>query len=156
MTSYFEIAPKRPPPPGWRPNFPRRREISPPAITLPAYSKGEMYPMNKAPAYPAALTFLGRYQTARRKVEWLRRQIFNLRRLTTDTSVHLTDMPHCDSPDQQKLLTILAEIDDLERQIPEAEREAERIRLDIGAGISRIENQVIQDILYDRYLDGKT
>ena len=102
-----------------------------------------------------AKEYLNQVREADQKVEWLRRQVANLRRLTTDTSVHLTDMPHSDSPDQQKLLTILAEIDELERQIPIAEKKAESIRQEVGYLICRIHDQTVQDILTFRYMEGQ-
>lgn len=103
-----------------------------------------------------AKEYLNQVREAEKKVAWLRRQVSNLRRLITDTSVHLTDMPHTDSPDLQKVQTIMAEIDDLERQIPVAEKEAAAIRHDVGLLICGIQDHIIQDVLTFHYLQGKT
>ena len=112
--------------------------------------------MTEKKDYPLARAYLGRVQNAQKKVDWLRQQAANLRMLTTDTSVHYTSMPHSDSPDQQKLLTILAEIDELERQIPAAESAVSAIRLEVGETICRIPDHTIQGLLRDRYLEGKS
>ena len=81
--------------------------------------------------YPMACEYLGRVRQADRHVEWLRERVANMRMLLTDTSVHLTDMPHSDSPDQQKDQTIQAEIDEMEREITEAEASARDIRQEV-------------------------
>ena len=110
-------------------------------------------PVTEKKDYPLARAYLGRVQDAYRQVEQLSQQIANLRMLTTDTSVHLTDMPHADSPDQQKLLTILAEIDELEGTLTDVRAQANVIRLYVGKGISRINNRNTQKVLMRHYCD---
>ncbi len=74
--------------------------------------------------YPVACEYLGRMRDAERHVDWLRQRVANMRMLLTDTSVHLTDMPHSDSPNLKKDQAIHAEIDAMEREIAEAEASA--------------------------------
>lgn len=79
-----------------------------------------------------------------------------MRMLLTDTSVHLTDMPHSDSPDQQKNLMLLAEIDEMEREINEAEATAKGTRLEVGMTVCRLSDPIIQKVLLLHYLEGKS
>ena len=111
--------------------------------------------MNENNAYPLACAYLEQIREADRNVNRLRSRLFNLRMLTTDTSVHLTDMPHSGSPDQQKLATLLAKIDELERQIPEAEQAARDIRYEVGNLIDEIPNEEAALVMIHRYVDGK-
>ena len=112
--------------------------------------------MTDKKTYPLARAYLGRVQEADRIVERLRLQVANLRMLTTDTSVHYSTMPHADSPDQQKLLTLLARIDELERRIPAAEKAAMDIRYEVGNLIVGIPNETIARILLLLYVDRKS
>lgn len=106
--------------------------------------------------YPVACEYLGRVREAERHVDWLRQRVANMRMLLTDTSVHLTDMPHSDSPDLQKDQAIYAEIDAMEREIAEAEASAKDTRLEIGKTVCRLSDPVIQRILLLYYLENKS
>ncbi len=106
--------------------------------------------------YPMACEYLGRVRDADRHVEWLRERKDNLQMLLTDTSVHYTDMPHSDSPDLQKHQTIQAEIDEMEREIKEAEAAAADTRLEVGRTVCRLSDPVIQRILLLYYLENKS
>ncbi len=106
--------------------------------------------------YPIACEYLGRVRDADRHVEWLQERVANMRMLLTDTSVHLTDMPHSDSPDQQKNLTLLAEIDEMEREIIAAEASAKETRLEVGLTVCRLSDPVIQRVLLLYYLEKKS
>ncbi len=105
--------------------------------------------------YPTTCEYLGQVRDADRRVEQLRERVMNLRMLTTDISVHYTDMPHSDSPDQQKILTILAQIDEMEREIAEAEASAKATRLDVGMTVCRLKDPSAQKVLLLHYLEGK-
>lgn len=105
--------------------------------------------------YPVACEYLCRVREAERHVAWLRQRVENMRMLLTDTSVHLTDMPHSDSPDMQKHETLHAEIDELEREIAEAEKAKEDIRIEVGRTVCRLSDPIIQRVLILHYLDGK-
>ena len=65
-------------------------------------------------------------------------------------------MPQGDSTDQQKILTILAEIDEIEQKTAEAEKEAQKIRLEVGMTICRIADPDVQRILMLYYLENKS
>lgn len=106
--------------------------------------------------FPVACEYLGRVREANRHVEWLRERAANMRMLLTDTSVHLTDMPHSDSPDIQRDQTIQAEIDEMEREITEAEASARDIRLEVGMTVCRLSDPIIQKVLLLHYLEGKS
>jgi len=106
--------------------------------------------------FPEACEYLEQVQEAERGVERLEQRIENLRMVTTDTSVHLTDLPHAPSPDQQKLLTILAEIDELERELDEAKLHAAYMRMAVGAMICQLDNPMAQRVLLLHYLEGKS
>ena len=96
--------------------------------------------------YPAARAYLDRVRQADFKVRRLEMQISNLKQLLTDRSVHLTDMPHSDSPDQQQMQTVFAEIDSLEREKAQAEAEAEAIRIEVGRMICKLSNPYSQEV----------
>ena len=104
--------------------------------------------------YPAACAYLGRVRDAERHVEWLLERVANMRMLLTDTSVHLTDMPHSDSPDPQKHEAIYAAIDALEREITAAEAAAKAARLDVGMTVCRLSDPMSQRVLLLHYLEG--
>ena len=111
----------------------------------------------QANSCPRACACLIRIREADRKVHRLKTRLANLRLLTTDTAAHYSDMPRAASPDQQKLVTLLAKIDELERQIPEAEQEAWNIRYEVGNMIDEIEvsDDNAARVWILRYLDRK-
>ena len=104
-------------------------------------------------SYPAARTFLERVRIADRKVEEMRMRIENLQMLLTDRSVHLSNMPRGSSPDQQRMQTVFAEIDTLEREKAQAEAEAEAIRIEVGRMICRVSDPSAQKVLMLHYLE---
>ena len=104
--------------------------------------------------YPVACEYLGRVREAERHTDWLRERAANMRMLLTDTSVHMTDMPHSDSPNLQKHETLHAEIDELEREIAEAEKAAEDIRIEVGRTVCRLSDPLSQRAIIYHYLHG--
>ena len=106
--------------------------------------------------YPMACEYLGRVRDAERNVERMKERMLNLRMLLTETSVHLTDMPHSDSPDLQKHETLHAEIDEMEREIAAAEETAKTTRLEVGMTVCRLSDPIIQRILLLYYLENKS
>jgi len=104
--------------------------------------------------YPMACEYLGRVRDAERNVERMKERMLNMRMLLTDTSVHLTDMPHSDSPDLQKHETIYAAIDELEREIKKSEKEADDIRAEIGLTVCKLSDPLSQRALIYHYLQG--
>ena len=107
-------------------------------------------------SYPAARTFLERVRIADRKVEDMRMRIENLRMLLTDRSVHLSNKPRGSSPDQQRMQTVFAEIDALEREKAQAEAEAEALRIEVGRMICQVSDPHSQKVLMMYYLDHLT
>ena len=103
--------------------------------------------------YPLAKAFLERVREAERKVSSLEMRIENLRMLLTGRTVQLSDMPHSDSPDQEKMATLFADIDELEREKAQAEAEAEAIRIEVGRMICRLSDPLAQKVLMLHYLE---
>lgn len=102
--------------------------------------------------YPKAYEYLNRIKEAEDYVDWLRGRADNLRMLLTDTSVHLNGMPHGGSPDLQKHETIQAEIDELERELTEAEISARKIRMEVGLTICRLSDTLGQKVMIHRFI----
>ena len=75
--------------------------------------------------YPLATDYLNRVREADERVQWLRERANNMRMCLTDSSAKMTHTPHGGSADQQKILTILAEVDEMQEKIAEAEVAAE-------------------------------
>ena len=103
--------------------------------------------------YPKAYEYLNRVKEAEEYSDWLRKRMDNLRMLLTDTSIHLDGMPHGGSPDLQKHETIQAEIDELERELAEAEVSAWKIRMEVGLMICRLSDPTGQKVLLCRYIE---
>jgi len=102
-------------------------------------------------SYPLARAYLGRVNVAEQKVKRLEMRIENMRLLLTGTSIQLSDMPRSDSPDQEKMATLYAEIDALEREKTQAEEEVAEIRIEVGRLICKAckpNNQQILILLY--------
>ena len=112
--------------------------------------------MRQESRYPHARALLEKVRKAERKVELLRQRVANLRMLTTNTTVRLTGMPRSGSPDQQRLATLLAEIDEKERELQEAEMAALAIRHEAVKSINRISNPLLQQIILLHDLEGKS
>ena len=104
-------------------------------------------------SYPMARAYLGRVKAVEQKVKLLEMRIENMRLLLTGTSVQLSDMPRSDSPDQEKMATLYAEIDELEREKAQAEAEAESIRIEVGRMICRLSDPLAQKVLMLYYLE---
>lgn len=85
----------------------------------------------------------------------MKERVLNLRMLLTDTSVHLTDMPHSDSPDLQKHETLHAEIDELEREITVAEKSKQEVVTEVGMMLTRLQDPLGQCALILYYLEKK-
>ena len=90
--------------------------------------------MNQTREFPLAHGYLDRARKAKIQVNMLKQRIMNLRMLTTDTSVHLTENRiQNDSADKNKLLTLTAQIDEMERELEETKEALENIRLEMTA-----------------------
>ncbi len=103
--------------------------------------------------YPLAKAFLERVREEERKVSGLEMRIENLRMLLTGRTMQLSDLPRGDSPDQQRMQTVFAEIDTLEREKAQAEAEAEAIRIEVGRMICRVSDPSAQKVLMMHYLE---
>ncbi len=105
------------------------------------------------PEYPMACEYLNQVKEAEDRVVWLRERAENMKMCLTDTSVHMTKMPHSDSPDQQKILTSLAEVDEMQGKIAEAKMAAEAVRLEVGKTVCQLNDPVVQKALLLHYVE---
>lgn len=110
--------------------------------------------MRQKAEHSKAYEYLDKVREARRRVRQLEQRIANLRSLLTDTSAHVTKTRTQSAPGD-KMLSITAQIDELEREKVNAEKAAEEIRLEVGMMICRIEDPMAQRVLILRYLEGK-
>ena len=108
---------------------------------------------NGRKAYPVAKAFLEQVWIAERKVKMLEIRIENLRMLLTGSPIQLSDMPRSDSPDQERMATLYAEIDELEREKVLAEKEQAAIRMEVGHAICQLSDPLAQTVLMKYYLD---
>ena len=97
--------------------------------------------------FPRVQGLMDHLRAAERRAESLREKRDFLRMMTTDTSCHLTGMPRSDSPDQQRIQTALAEIDELEGKITAAEASVQATRLYIFNMSSEITDSLIRKAL---------
>lgn len=102
--------------------------------------------------YPLATDYLNRVREADERVQWLRERANNMRMCLTDSSAKMTRTPHSGSPDQQKILTILAEVDEMQEKIAEAEVAAEATRLEVGRTICELGDLMCQKVLMLRFI----
>jgi len=105
--------------------------------------------------YPRVQALMDRLRAAELEVNHLREKTDLLRMLTTDTSMHLTGMPRSGSPDQQRILTALAEIDELERKLPIAEEAFQSIRLDAADILCRVTHPIGKKVLMMYFFEHK-
>ncbi len=102
--------------------------------------------------YPLATDYLNRVREEDERVQWLRERANNMRMCLTDSSARMTHTPHSGSPDQQKILTILAEVDEMQEKIAEAEVAAEATRLEVGRTICALSDSTCQKVLMLYYI----
>ena len=105
--------------------------------------------------YPRVQRQMDRLRDAEYRVEMIRDKRDTLRMMTTDISAHLSGMPRSDSPDQQKILTILAEIDELEEKLVSAEEALQAIRLETASMFCRVTHPIGRKALLLYYVEHK-
>ena len=113
--------------------------------------------MNHEEKFPLAREYLGRARKVKAQMNLLKQRIENLRMMTTDTSVHFAkDRVRHDSADRDKLQTLTAQIDEMERELEGLEQILEDIRLKIGIMICRLSDPFAQRVLIMHYLEYKS
>ena len=68
-----------------------------------------------------AKEFLGRVGRIERRLTWKKTQVESLRTLATGCSAQISDMPRSDSPNLQRLETLVCKIADLDAAIKQDE-----------------------------------
>ena len=101
----------------------------------------------------AALDFLGQVRRLRNGIENKMLRIETLRDMAASTTGRITDMPRSDSPNLQKMETVLCKVADLEREIIADRAEMESAKAEVAAALSELEDYREQEVLFGRYVE---
>lgn len=97
--------------------------------------------------------FLGRVRKLRNGIENKMLRIETLRDMATSTTAAVSDMPRSDSPNLQRMETVLCKVADLEREIAQDRAAMETAKAEITAALSELEDYREQQALYGRYVE---
>lgn len=97
--------------------------------------------------------FLGRVRKLRNGIENKMLRIETLRDMATSTTAAVSDMPRSDSPNLQRMETVLCKVADLESEIAEDRAAMETAKAEITAALSELEDYREQQALYGRYVE---
>jgi len=103
-----------------------------------------------------AKEFLGRVGRIERRLKWKKTQVESLRTLATGCSAQISDMPRSDSPNLQRLETLVCKIADLDAAVKQDEADLAAAKIDLALMICRVPNELQQAILTARYMECKT
>lgn len=103
-------------------------------------------------AMEAAREFLGRARALRREIENKERQIQALRDMATSTTGTMSDMSRSDSPNLQRMETVLLKAADLETEVAEDMARLDEIKQEITVAIVELTDYREQEILHCRYV----
>ena len=101
----------------------------------------------------AALDFLGQVRRLRNGIENKMLRIETLRDMATSTTAAVSDMPRSDSPNLQRMETVLCKVADLESEIAQDRAAMETAKAEITAALSELEDYREQQALYGRYVE---
>ena len=104
-------------------------------------------------AMEAAREFLGRARELRREIDNKQRRIQTLRDMATSTTGTMSDMPRSDSPNLQRMETVLLKAADLEMEVAGDMARLDEIKQEITAAISELTEYREQEVLYYRYVE---
>ena len=104
-------------------------------------------------AMEAAREFLGRARELRREIENKQRRIQTLRDMATSTTGKMSDMPRGDSPNLQRMETVLLKAADLEMEVAGDMARLDEIKQEITAAIGELTDYREQEVLYYRYVE---
>ena len=104
-------------------------------------------------AMEAAREFLGRARALRREIENKKRRILTLREMATSTTGTMSDMPRSDSPNLQRMETVLLKAADLETEVAGDMARLDEIKQEITEAISELTEYREQEVLYYRYVE---
>ena len=105
-------------------------------------------------AMKTAQEFLGRALTLQREIENKKRRIQTLRDMATSTTGTMSDMPRSDSPNLQRMETVLCKAADLEFEVDVDKARLDLLKADITEVLSDLEDFREQQVLYARYVAG--
>ena len=97
--------------------------------------------------------FLGRVRKLRNGIENKMLRIETLRDTATSTTAAVSDMPRSDSPNLQRMETVLCKVADLESEIAQDRAAMETAKVEITAALSELEDYREQQALYGRYVE---
>lgn len=104
-------------------------------------------------AMEAAREFLGRARELRREIENKQRRIQTLRDMATSATGTMSDMPRSDSPNLQRMETVLLKAADLEMEVAGDMARLDEIKQEITAAVCEMPDYREQQALYFRYVD---
>ena len=99
------------------------------------------------------MEFLGRVRKLRNGIENKMLRIETLRDMATSTTAAVSDMPRSDSPNLQRMETVLCKVADLESEIAQDRAAMETAKAEITAALSELEDYREQQALYGRYVE---
>ena len=97
--------------------------------------------------------FLSRVRKLRKGIENKLLRIETLRDMATSTTAAVSDMPRSDSPNLQRMETVLCKVADLESEIVQDRAAMETAKAEITAALSELEDYREQQALYGRYVE---
>ena len=97
--------------------------------------------------------FLGRVRKLRNGIENKMLRIETLRDMAASTTAAVSDMPRSDSPNLQRMETVLCKVADLESEIAQDRAAMETAKAEITAALSELEDYREQQALYGRYVE---
>ena len=99
------------------------------------------------------MEFLGRVRKLRNGIENKMLRIETLRDMATSTTAAVSDMPRSDSPNLQRMETVLCKVADLEKEIAQDRAAMETAKAEITAALSELEDYREQQALYGRFVE---
>ena len=102
-----------------------------------------------------ARDYLNRVHRMERKLRWKREQITALRDMAASATMRISDMPRTDSPNLQRMETLVCKVADLEQEVLAEVVALEATRIDTALMICNLPNEQHQQLLTERYLRGR-
>lgn len=91
----------------------------------------------------------------RRGIKRKQGKIRFLREMATSTTATISDMPRSDSPNLQRMKTVLCKAADLERELAEDKETLAAVKEEITAAICDLDEYKEQQALFGRYVECK-
>ena len=104
-------------------------------------------------AMQAAREFLEQVRRLRNEIEDKERRIEMLRDMATSTTGRMSDMPRSDSPDLQKMESVLCKVTDLEREVAGKRIALAAAKERVTTALCELEDYKEQRVLFARYIE---